>query len=264
MRHSTSGALMLCAALGMSLTALAAPGASGSFHSSGKNYPVTSGIAWHGEHGIDVLLGEKALDAPELLSDYTLDGNDQFNLDGASMRLTIYTTDGSSYSLSLRNADSGGGDLRCAEGEHLKIARLDDTSIAGSFVCEEHNVTFDLPLHKDRPGTKLGEGGGEPGKVLFARAAALKANDFDAFLATCSPAEAQKANAAKAAGKDELASHFRFLGQITPPDVQVLGGTQVEDRAWLDFANPDRSVVGTMKLLSQDGRWLIDGGTLRQ
>ena len=255
--------LTFCAALVFSATALATPGASGSFHPRGKSYPVKDAIAWHGKYGIYVLVSEKTLDAPQLLSDFTLDVNDQFNLDGASMMLTIYKTDGSSYSISLRDAESG-GDLRCDKGEYLKITRLDETSIAGSFVCEEHNLTFDLPVLKERPGTNLGEGGGEPGKVLLARADAVKASDFDAFLATCSPSEAAKVNAAKAAGKEQLAASFRFHSRITPPDVQVLGGTQVEDRAWVDFANPDRSVVGTMKMLRMDARWLIDGGNLRQ
>lgn len=164
MRHPTMHTLMFCAALSLSATAHATPGASGSFHTGGKNYPVKDALAWQGKHGINVLVSEKKLDAPQLLSDFTLDVNDQFNLDGASMILTIYPQYGSSYSLSLRNADGGGGDLRCEKDEYLKIARLDETSIAGSFACEEHNVTFDLPLLKERPGTNLGEGGGaDPG-----------------------------------------------------------------------------------------------------
>lgn len=96
-----------------------------------------------------------------------------------------------------------------------------------------------------RPGTPLGKGGGEPGKVLLARAAALAANGFDAFLATSGPAEAKKALALQAAGKEELTSRFRFLSHVTPADVQVLAGTQVDDRAWLNFPNPDQSVKGT-------------------
>lgn len=260
MRHPAIHTLTFCATMLFSATAFAAPGASGSFQPRGKSYAVKDALAWHGKHGIQVLLSDKKLDAPQLLSDFTLDVNDQFNLDGASMMLTIYKTDGSRYSLSLRDTEGSGNGPRCDEGEHLKITRLDETSIAGSFVCEEHNVTFDLPVLKERPGTKLGEGGGEPGKVLLARAAAVKASDFDAFLATCSPSEAAKINAAKAGGKDELAASFRFHTSFTPADVQVLGGTQVEDRAWVDFANPDRSVVGTMKMVRKDGRWLIDGG----
>ena len=264
MRHPAIHTLTFCAALVFSATVVAASGASGSFQPRGKSYAVKDALAWQGQRGIEVLVSDKKLDAPQLLSDFDLDVNDQFNLEGASMRLTIYTTDGSKYALSLRDADGSGKGMSCDEGEYLKIARLDETSIAGSFVCAEHNVKFDLPLLKERPGTKLGEGGGEPGKVLLARAAAVKASDFDAFLATCSPSEAAKANARKAEGKDGLAASFSFHSRITPPDVQVLGGTQVEDRAWVDFANPDRSVVGTMKMLRMDARWLIDGGNLRQ
>lgn len=264
MKSVTRCATALCA-LALAGYALAAKPAEGTFHNDGKDYTVADAVAFHGEHGIEVLFSDKPLDVPQLLSDFTLDDNDQFNMEGAaSLRITVYTTDGSSYSLSLRSADGGGGDLRCADGDFLKITRLDDASVAGSFACEEHKVAFDLPLLKDRPGTKLGAGGGDPGKALKAYAAAIQANDFDAYLAHSSPTEAAKGKASAAAGKDELASRFEFLGRVTPPDVDIAGGTQVEDRAWLDFARPDRSVIGTMQMVRVDGRWLVDGATLRQ
>lgn len=256
--------LTLCLALILSAPAIAASAASGHFIVKRKAYAVADAIAWQGQNGIEVLFGEKKLDAPQLLSDYALDVNDQFNLDGASMRITIYKIDGSSYALNFRSPDGSDGDPLCDKGDHLKISRLDKTSVAGRFICEDYDVTFDLPLITQPPGSQLGKGGGEPGKVLFARAAALAANDFDAFLETCSPREAKKALQSQAAGKEELASRFRFLSHVTPADVKILAGTQVDDRAWLNFANLDQSVMGTTFLVRQDGRWLIDGTTMRQ
>jgi hypothetical protein len=264
MKSPTTRPLTFCLALLLATPALASSTASGNFTVRDKTYTVADAVTWHGEHGIHILFSEKKLDAPQLLSDFALDVNDQFNLDHASLRITIYKTDGSSYALGFQNPDGSGGNSLCDNGKHLKIERLDDTSIAGRFACEENDVSFDLPLNKQRPGSPLGEGGGEPGKVLLKRAAALAANDFDAFLAICSPREAEKAVASKAAGAEALASRFSFLSRITPADVQVLGGTQVEDRAWLDFTNPDRSVSGHMRLIRESGRWLVDEVNIRQ
>lgn len=161
MHHSAirSVAYTLCLALILSAPAFAASAASGHFTVKDKAYTVADAIAWQGDQRIEVLLGEKKLDAPQLLSDNALDVNDQFNLDGASMRITIFKIDGSSYALNFRSPGGSGGDLRCDQGDHLKISRLDETSIAGHFTCEDYDVSFDLTLIKQPPGTALGKGG---------------------------------------------------------------------------------------------------------
>lgn len=249
--------------LGLAAVASAASPASGRFQPQGESHAVVDAVAWRGQYGIDILLADRPLDTPELLSDSTLDTQDQYTLEGASLRLTVYTTDGSRFSLSLVDAKGIGGDPECAEGRFLDISRLDEGSIAGRFACGQQDVVFDLPVLAERPGSRLAEGGGEPGMALLAFAAAIKAQDLDAFIRHASPAEAEKAEESRQEGPEELAAMFRFRSYTMPSDMKIVGGIQTGDRAWLDFASPDNSVAGQVRLLRIDGRWLVDGGKLR-
>lgn len=179
-------------------------------------------------------------------------------------------------------------------GGALTISRLTDDAIAGHFRYGEHEARFDLPLTASaaaddtgrasgavssvstvsisstsgdatgmdddgdgRSGSPLPAGGGEPGLALQRMVAAVHAGDLDTLVANMPEADAEEVRAAIASGEAE--AMLQMARAFTPSKVDIQGGQQDGDRAWLDFTGTESGapVTGSAEMVRSEGSWRV-------
>ena len=238
----------------------AAPGATGQFHIGESAYTVADAMAWRDDDDIKVVFSDTAFDRASFADDGELDSFDFMRHDGVTLTLTVDPADGTLGGISTQSG--GGSSYMTGVGEKLTLASHDADAIAGTFaIGDQPGITFDLPIASgkiERPGETLPPDGGEPGKVLLARMAAIHAGDMDALMANTPPDQAAEMKAAVDSGEAEQL--LAMAKMFTPTDINVTGGSQDGDVAWVDFTGKDSGskVTGTGKLLRRDGKWQVE------
>lgn len=252
--------LLIAIALVLPAGAQAAPGATGQFAIGETAYTVADAMAWRDDDDLKVVFSDTAFDRAAFAEDGELDSFDFMKHEGVTLTLTIDPADGT---LSGMGTQSGGGSsYMTGVGEKLSLSTHDDATVAGTFaIGDGPGITFDLPINAAkmaRPGEALPADGGEPGKVLLARMAAISAGDMKALMENTPPDQAAEMQAAVDSGEAEQLLAMAKL--FTPTDVVVTGGQQDGDTAWVDFTGMESGakVTGTGKLLRADGRWQVE------
>lgn len=167
----------------------------------------------------------------------------------------------------------------------LRLDALEPDRLAGSFRLDDNGNTaridFDLPLLAfgplTRPGSRLPEDGGEPGRFLLAKSRAVWEGDLDRVVELMTPQERARAVGGlrfhpveifeyKPGDIETSGSSFFMLKQRmdTPFVEKITGGSLDGDTAWVDFAGSDGvighdAVTGTAVMKrDRKGRWSVD------
>jgi hypothetical protein len=123
--------------------------ASGKFAtSSGKTHAVAHAVAWVGPTYVSVVLSDKPFDVAAMGKDGVFDDVDLMGHAGVSLTLNLDPATRAYVGLRTRDRAGSGADFRCEDPAMLTLAKTDATHIAGTFKCEEHDVTFDAPIVK--------------------------------------------------------------------------------------------------------------------
>ena len=136
---------MLCVSLLTLTTAAHAadkPTASGTFDYRDKKYVPAHAVAFHEGPFIQVVLSDKAFD-PALGKDGSYTDSDLMAHPSGSMTITIDAETQRFFGVRFRDDQGSGGDFRCEDPGLLTLKKLEPTAVAGTFKCEEHDVTFD-------------------------------------------------------------------------------------------------------------------------
>ncbi|MFB9069276.1 hypothetical protein [Pseudofulvimonas gallinarii] len=164
----------------------------------------------------------------------------------------------------------------------LQLQAFAADRIAGSLRIDDPAgkamIDFDLPLMargpSSRPGASLPEDGGEPGRWLMARSAAVWGGDLDGLLRLMAPAERASATGTVRFDPSDYieyvpgdietsgSSFFMLKQRMSTPRIdRILGGSWDGDVAWIDFAGSDgaiahEAVTGTAVLhRDRRGHW---------
>lgn len=250
--------LALLLALPITVAALAQEGASGQFQVDGDNRTVADGIAWLDQGTLKLVFSDQAFDRNEMAADGELNAFD-FMGEGTTLTVEVGERDAvagvSLYENGMTRYFSG-------LGETLEIRHRDQQRIAGAFaVGDAPGLRFDLPISDgsmERPGERLPADGGEPGRVLLSRIAAIHAGDMDELIANTPPDQADEMRAAVADG--EGAQLLAMAQLFTPKDIKIQGGSQDGDSAWVDFTGNEGgiAVTGVGILKRSNGRWAVE------
>lgn len=232
----------------------------GEFVIHGLDYPAVDAIAWHDDDELRLVFTDKTFDRAAFAEDGKLDSFDFMRGDQTTYTVTLDPASGKVRGISTLSAGISG--FRRGVGEDIVLEHHDERRIAGRFSADGGvALTFDLTVtgsQIERPGTPLPADGGEPGKVLLARMAAIHAGDIDELIANTPPDQAEEMHAAVANGEaDQLMAMAKMF---TPTDIVVTGGRQDGDTAWVDFTGNESGgkVKGFGKLLRHDGRWQVE------
>ncbi len=251
--------LALLLALPLSFSVLATDGASGQFQIEGESRTVADAIAWLDEGDLKLVFSDYKFDRAAFAADGELDSFDFMSSEGAT--LTVQVDDDGSVS-GITMYDSGMTHFLTGVGEKLELSHRDEQRVAGTFALgDAPGLRFDLAISDgtiERPGEKLPADGGEPGKILLARIAAIHDGDVEELIANTPPDQAEEMRAAVASGEAEQLLAMAKL--FTPKDIRIHGGSQDGDTAWIDFTGEERggAVKGVGTLKRQDGRWAVE------
>lgn len=263
-RRHTPFTLLLALALPWPVAAKDA--ASGHFQAGEQEFTVADAIAWRDGEGLKLVFSDKPFDRAAFADDGELDDFDFLRHEGATLTLSVDPADGSLSGVSTQY--EGMSRFFTGAGERLTLSRREENSIAGEFsVGDAPGLSFDLAIISgklERPGEKLPADGGEPGKVLLARIAAIHAGDMDELIANTPPEQAEEMRQAVASGEAEQLLAMAKL--FTPTDIKILGGHQDGDMAWIDFTGMESgaNVTGVGKLLRTNGRWQVESVSTSQ
>ncbi len=222
-------------------------------------YPAVDAIAWHAYGELRLVFTDKTFDRAAFAEDGELDSFDFMRGDQVTYTVTLDPDSGEVRGIATQSAGMSG--FRSGVGESIVLDHRDDKRIAGRFSADGGvALGFDLPITGsalERPGTPLPADGGEPGKVLLARMAAIHAGDMDELIANTPPDQAEEMRQAVASGEAEQL--LAMARMFTPTDITVTGGHQDGDTAWVDFTGKESGgkVTGVGKLLRTDGRWQV-------
>jgi hypothetical protein len=123
--------------------------ASGKFtRPGGPTYTVAHAVAWTGSTFLSVVLSDKPFDVAAMGEDGVFDDSDLMAHAGASLTLNLDPATHAYVGLRTRDGSGSGVDFRCEDASMLTLTKSDATRIAGTFKCEEHQVTFDAPMVK--------------------------------------------------------------------------------------------------------------------
>lgn len=244
----------------------AADAASGRFQAGEQEFVVADAIAWRDGEGLKLVFSDQPFDRATFAEDGELDDFDFLRHEGATLTLSIDPDDGSLSGVSTQH--DGMSRFFTGTGEKLVLARHNESSVAGEFsIGDAPGLRFDLAISGDkleRPGKKLPADGGEPGKVLLARIAAIHDGDMDELIANTPPDQAEEMRQAIASGEAEQLMAMAKL--FTPTDIRILGGHQDGDTAWIDFTGTESGakVTGVGKLRRSGGRWQVESVSTSQ
>lgn len=121
------------------------PSASGTFEYNEKRYAAAHAVAFHEAPFIKVVLSDKALD-PKWAGDGVYDESELMAHTSASLTITIAPEHRELFGIRYRDDKGSGADFRCENPERLKLEKMDASVVAGSFKCEETDVTFEAPM----------------------------------------------------------------------------------------------------------------------
>jgi hypothetical protein len=123
--------------------------ASGRFAASAsKTYAVAHAVAWLGRSYVSVVLSDEPFDVAAMGKDGVFDDSDLMAHAGVSLTLNLDPATRAYVGLRTRDQAGSGADFRCEDPSMLTLTRADATHLAGTFKCEEHDVTFDAPILK--------------------------------------------------------------------------------------------------------------------
>lgn len=153
-RLAIVGALCLAASTTTVRAADARASASGTFKYDDKTYTVAHALAWRQDTFLMVVLSDKPFD-PKWGQDGTYTDSDLMEHPSASLTITIDAERRELFGIRMRDAAGSGGDFRCEGPGLLNLTKSDAASIAGTFKCKEHDVTFVAPfLAASKPAAK--------------------------------------------------------------------------------------------------------------
>lgn len=127
---------------------------SGKFSFRDVEYVAVDAIAWHtpGEYpSSQVALSDKPFDAAAIGADGVVDDTDLMAHAGATLMVSYMPEDNTVLGIRLRNETGHGADFRCEGQGLLTLTSVQESVIAGTFTCEEHQVSFTAPV-LDTPG----------------------------------------------------------------------------------------------------------------
>ncbi len=262
-----------CLLVTLIAVAVAIPFAHAAAPASGKvgDWNVVDAIAWRDDSGTHIVVSDKPFDRSAIASDRKMSTSDVMSHQMNPLQAQTYevrldaegTVDGTSLSMPGGSSFSFSSDM--AEG--LELSKNDGGKVAGSFVYQDVNIQFDLPVvtgELPRPGKPLPSDGGEPGKVFHAQIAAITKGDFDTLVKLSPPEhrESIMADAKKDGGKMEMMAAQAF----TPNKATITGGSIDGDKAWLDFdgVQGGEAVKGLAIVERADGEWYVRNIEVRQ
>ncbi len=247
-------------AAGLSSLSWAKTAVEGEFVIHGTSHPAVDAIAWINDDELRLVFTDKTFDRAAFAEDGELDSFDFMRGEQITYTVTLDPDSGEVKAIATQSGGMSG--FMTGVGETIAFDHRDATRIAGRFTANGGvALSFDLPITgkvMERPGTALPADGGEPGKVLLARMAAVHAGDLDELIANSPPDQAQEMRQAVANGEAEQLLAMAKL--FTPTDITVTGGHQDGDTAWVDFTGKESGgkVTGVAKLLRVDGRWQVN------
>ncbi len=143
---TVTGLLILLA----SASAVAAePTASGKFTFRDVEYDAVHAVAWKtaGDYpSSQIAVSDKPFDAVAIDADGLVNDADLMAHPGATLMISFMPEDKHVLGITLRNDTGHGADFRCEGSGLLTLSKDDDSFIAGTFACEEHQVSFTAPL----------------------------------------------------------------------------------------------------------------------
>jgi len=119
--------------------------ASGSFEYNEKKYTAAYAVAWHEGPLLKVGLSDKPFD-PALGQDGVYTESDLMAHPSASLRIIIDSERRQLVGIRLRDDHGSGADFRCEDPGLLTLKKLDAATVAGTFQCQEYNVTFEASI----------------------------------------------------------------------------------------------------------------------
>jgi hypothetical protein len=125
------------------------PAASGTFSFRDVEYSAVDAVAWHtgGDYpSSQVAISDKPFDPTAIAADGVVNDADMMAHAGATLTITYMPEDHTVLGIRLRNETGHGADFRCEGSGLLAVTAADDSSIAGRFACEEHQVSFTAPV----------------------------------------------------------------------------------------------------------------------
>jgi hypothetical protein len=153
--------------------------------------------------------------------------------------------------------------------QKLDLTANDATHVAGRFYLEKpedffdnkyiYDVTFDAPFSaapkepgpEALKGTKLGPGGGEPGKAYMAYTKVLAAGDLKALR------KALSAEHAKDMDDPDFKEMFPLIQAMQAKNIKVTGGAVDGDTATLltEGKDGDQKTTGKITMVRESGAW---------
>lgn len=224
------------------------------------SWRVVDALAISSDEGIEIAFSDKPFDRAAIAADYRYDILDQHahesDRGGSLMTLRLDAEGG------VSGIGMGGSSLYTSDmDEALKLEKHSAQAIAGRFAYGGYQLSFDLPVWKNgqlpRQGSPLPADGGAAGEALRAYLAALKGNDFDAFVALSPPSWRESMQASKAKGEAQL--EIDAVREELPDAIALTGGHAEAQRAWIDLsAKQAGASVKAVATLEQDaGRWYV-------
>jgi len=125
------------------------PAASGRFSVADDAHTAADAVAWHGAGDYPlsrIAVSDKHFDSAAMVADGEIDDADLMDHTGASLLITYRREDLEVIGIRLRNRSGSGADFRCEGQGLLSLSRDDGQVVAGSFDCEEHQVSFTAPV----------------------------------------------------------------------------------------------------------------------
>jgi len=224
------------------------------------DWTVVDAIAVRDDSGIRIVVSDKPFDRAGIAADLRLDISDAAAHEDSAQAnmLSLYIDDdGTLSSLGVGGSSSYSSDMEGA----LTLRSRSADAIAGRFDYDAMKFDFELPLWANgaipRVGAALAIDGGEAGKALSAYLAAVKANNFDAFVALSPPQWRESMNASKAKGEGQL--EIDAVTSELPQALKIIGGHGETERAWIDLsATREGKAVKAVATLERDaGGWYV-------
>jgi hypothetical protein len=168
------------------------------------------------------------------------------------------------YSQDIRFSADAAGNVSGGDYPQIELTEAGPERFAGRVYHTEpqeifddvfqYDFTFSAPLSDPNApiGDPLPAGGGEPGAAYLAWVEAIHAGDIER-LKTLVPAE--QAEALDAEGIEE---ELEFMKEMTPTNVEILGGSSDGENAILQVAGTmdGETIAAEVTLIHQEGHWI--------
>lgn len=224
------------------------------------DWTVVDALAIGSDGGIEIAFSNQPFDRAAIAADYRYDSLDEHahESDRGGTVLTLrLDAEGGVSGLGRSGMSSYSSDMDAA----LTLDKRDGSAVSGRFEYGSISLAFDLPVWKNgelpRQGAALPADGGAAGEALRAYLAALKGNDFDAFVGLSPPSWRESMQASKAKGEAQL--EIDAVREELPDAITLTGGHGEPQRAWIDLdakrAGQPVKAVATVE--RDDGGWYV-------